>query len=191
MFNKIIKHGLILIFSAAITLLIGLSFFSEQKEVFVNKHGDSVTLTAAGYECLLDAHKEDWFIKRESLVKHCIDLHAEKDQPKSFKYLSAVFAYLIIYVSLFFVVKLLNFMWNLMLAKANTPAKRIALLLSPFFLLITVFRFGKDLKNYGWEPSLSFLLFGFLTIASIAIAFTRLLDWISGDQAAANQKTHY
>lgn len=62
----------------------------------------------------------------------------------------------------------------------NTPVKRIALLLSPFFLIITVFRLGKDLDHYSWEPSFSFLLFGFLAIASVAIAFFGLGDWIKG-----------
>lgn len=62
--------------------------------------------------------------------------------------------------------------------RADTRAKRTALLAFPFFAVVAAFRLMHDLDHYDWEPSLSFLLFSLASILCLLLAFTRLSGWV-------------
>lgn len=65
-----------------------------------------------------------------------------------------------------------------LLCRANTRAKRLALLAFPFFAAVVLFRLKRDLDHDSWEPSLSFLVFSMASALCLLLAFTRLYDWI-------------
>ena len=69
--------------------------------------------------------------------------------------------------------------WRRLFDRADTKAKRIALLAFPFLTVITLYRWAQDLKHYEWEPSLSFFIFAMASAMCLLIAFTRLGDWIN------------
>lgn len=68
-----------------------------------------------------------------------------------------------------------------LLDRANTRAKRLALLAFPFFAVVALYRWAQDLDHYRWEPSLSFLLFTMASALCLLIAFTRLGDWLRSE----------
>ena len=69
-----------------------------------------------------------------------------------------------------------------LLSPVNTKQKRMSLLMSPFFAVITLFILHQDIvEMYEWEPSLSFTLFLMVTTLCLLVSFTRLGDWISGN----------
>lgn len=68
-----------------------------------------------------------------------------------------------------------------LLDRADTCAKRLALLAFPFFAVVALYRLAQDLDHYSWEPSLSFLLFTMASALCLLIAFTRLGDWLRSE----------
>ena len=67
---------------------------------------------------------------------------------------------------------------NFINKRANTRFKRISLVLFPFAVSVALFRLAEDLDDYGWEPSLSFILFFMASVLCLLFAFTSLGDWL-------------
>ena len=68
-----------------------------------------------------------------------------------------------------------------LLDRADTRAKRLALLAFPFFTVVAIYRWVQDIDHYRWEPSLSFLLFTMASALCLLIAFTHLGDWLRSE----------
>lgn len=71
--------------------------------------------------------------------------------------------------------------WRRMFNRADTRAKRVAILAFPFFAIIALYRWVQDTDGY-WEPSLSFFVFAAASVMCLFIAFTSLGDWMNASK---------
>lgn len=69
--------------------------------------------------------------------------------------------------------------WERALDRADTRAKRIALTAFPFFAVASMFRLYRDMDDH--ETSLTFFLFTMAAALCLAIAFTKLGDWLRSE----------
>lgn len=69
-----------------------------------------------------------------------------------------------------------------LIGRADSRLKRVVLVAFPFFASVAFYVLAQDLDRYSWEPSLSFILFTMASALCLLIAFTKLGDWLSGQQ---------
>lgn len=71
--------------------------------------------------------------------------------------------------------------FKVLIAKINTPIRRLALIASPFFLMTSIWILIHDF-NYNGYISLGFFLSAMLTLLCLALAFTSLSNWLLGQR---------